>query len=171
MVTCKYCGTKLSFVGAYKTNTYFHCDFCEMNFTEDQVCENKKRKVSVPEYYNDNYYKSTPELLKCNTIELFHVLRDCRKDWYAIYKLLKDLKRLNNNPDKKTKKTKESVETYNSLFKDYEDLTKRKFVIENIILEKAGYLPEKLTEEFLHDLVEQGRNSSSKPMHIYISTK
>lgn len=165
MVTCRYCGSNLDLIGSYKSNVYFYCDFCNMNFKSDEVCEDRKRKTSVPSSYDSNYYQPTTILLKYNTIELFHMLKDCRKDWYSVNQVLEQLKVINADPEQRNK---DSQASYDSLFKEYEQLTKQKFVIENILLEKAGFIPDKLTDEFLGQLVEYGNQASRKPMYIYI---
>lgn len=166
MKTCKYCGSTLSYTGNHDFTNYFSCEYCDMVFPEYDTCENRKRKMSVPDSYEEyGYYSSTKELLKKNTIELFHILKKCRADWYDLYNLLKNLMDLKEGeiPNKN-----EVEQAYRPLYNEYVDLTKKKFIIENIILEKAGFLPDKITEEFLNGLVEQGRKASNKPMYIYV---
>ncbi|MBU8732529.1 hypothetical protein KM915_20995 [Cytobacillus oceanisediminis] len=165
MKTCKYCGTTLYFLGEYQNKLHFHCSYCDLSFGIDETCENRKRKQSVPEYYNQGYYKSTKELLSINTVELFHMLKECRSDWYNTFSILSRLMNLDENeiPDKQ-----EMDQAVKPLYDEYVKLTKQKFIIENILLEKAGFVPEKITEDFLSMIVSEGRNSSNKPMYIYI---
>lgn len=165
MITCKYCGSNLIYIGEYKSQLYFACDFCDMTFDKSEVCRDRKRMSSVPEYYT-SYMLPTKSLLERKTIELFHMLKECRKDWYDIFSLLKWI--LNVDPNEITD-NQELDEAYKPLYKEYISLTKQKFVIENVILEKAGFLPDKITDEFLGELVRQGRSSSEKPMYIYIN--
>lgn len=160
--TCKYCGGNLSFVGFYKGLNYFSCSFCDLVFDENEVCEKRKRKEVVPKKYELNYFKPTKELLTYNTIELFHMLKECRSDWYRIFTLLKSI--LNNEPDN----VEEIPNEYKDLYDQYIELTKKKFVIENIILEKAGFLPDKITDGFLRQIVEWGEKATGKNMYIYI---
>lgn len=167
METCKYCGGTLSFVGFHDGLNYFSCSFCDLIFDENDVSKNRMRKRSVPESYEYYYNKKTKELLKCNTIELFHMLKDCRKDWYSMFSLLKNT--LNEDPAFVQKN--EIPEDFKDIYREFIYLSKQKFVIENIILEKAGFLPDKITDKFLNQLVEWGNNSSSKPMYIYIQKK
>ncbi|HZH58266.1 MAG TPA: hypothetical protein VEY70_01525 [Metabacillus sp.] len=168
MKTCKYCGTKLQYIGEHNLVHYFACDYCDLSFDESETCENRRRKQSVPEHYHQNYYLPTKELLKKNTIELFHMLKDCRKDWYSVFSLLSKLLNLDEHeiPDKE-----ELDQSIKPLYDEYVQLTKQKFIIENILLEKAGFIPERITEEFLSELVEQGKKASCKPMYIYIKRK
>lgn len=164
MRTCKYCGTNLYFLGEYEDKAHFHCSYCDLTFEIEETCVNRQRKKAVPDSYEVNYYRPTKELLKIGTIELFYLLKECRKDWYSIYQLLYKVTNINPNEilisveDEQVKK----------LFEEYKTLTKQKFIIENIILERTGYVPEKLTTEFLDTLVNQGTIFSKKPMYIYI---
>ncbi|MEH7460108.1 hypothetical protein V7183_23780 [Bacillus sp. JJ1127] len=43
--------------------------------------------------------------------------------------------------------------------KDYEYWTRRKFVIENILLERQGYFPEKITDKVLEFMADQIKKS------------
>lgn len=164
MITCKYCGSNLNFIGEHEEIIYFHCNFCELTFDKQNISENKKRLNIVPEFYDNNYYQPTSKLLKQNTISLFHMLRDCRSDCYNTRNTLKKLKEIveHDNIDKKTEST------YKRFFIQYEELIKKRYVIENILLEKAGFIPDKITTEFLNNLVEQGSNSSQKPMYVVV---
>lgn len=165
MKTCKYCGTKLNFIGEYKDQYHFHCSYCDMTFNESETCENRKRKKAVPSYYEENYYRSTKELLEIDTISLFYLLRECRKDWYNTYSLLSKMMNLEENEIPNQEAIDAAVKP---LYSEYISLTKQKFIIENILIERTGFLPEKITEEFLNNLVIQGKSAEVKPMYIYI---
>ena len=165
MITCKYCGTELDFIGEKESKQFFHCNYCDISFEKQETCYDRKRKASVPPHYDSNYYQPTNQLLKLNTVELFHLLSDCRKDWFTNYSTLQSLKKLKNDDPSKTKQVDEM---YKPLNHEYIKMSKQKFIIENILLEKAGFLPEKITNEFLSMLVEEGTKSSQKPMYIYV---
>lgn len=156
--TCKYCGGNLTFLGYHQQKglNYFSCDYCDLIFDEKEISKNRERRKSVPESYDYYYNKKTKDFLQLNTIELFHMLKDCRKDWFSLYSLLQNVVNANQKPDKK-------------LYDEFVYLTKQRYVIENIILERTGFLPEKITGEFLNQIVEWGESSSSKPMYIFLS--
>lgn len=168
METCKYCGSNLEYIGELDSTHHFFCDYCDLSFEESDTCKNRLRKQSVPDHYDINFYKSTKELLNCNTVELFHLLRDCRQEWYSIFNLLS---RMTNMNEHELELNPNIDEAFKPLYSEYVDLTKQKFIIENILLEKAGFLPDKLTDEFLSNLINQGKEASSKPMYIYIKKK
>ncbi|WP_256861700.1 hypothetical protein [Bacillus cereus] len=50
--------------------------------------------------------------------------------------------------------------------KDYEYWTRRKFVIENILLERQGYFPEKITNKVLGFMADQIKKSMQRKMKI-----
>ncbi|QII26930.1 hypothetical protein G3M81_22840 [Bacillus paralicheniformis] len=169
MITCKYCGQELKFVGEYEDLPYFNCSFCEIIFSLDETGVDRKRKMSVPNYYDDSYYVPTRELLKRDTISLYHVLKDVRKAWYDVKTALENLKVYQKEQESSLPKPQESDnDLIKNLKREFIDLSKRRFSIENIILERTGYLPEKITEEFLNEIVEKGRKASNQPMFVYI---
>lgn len=50
--------------------------------------------------------------------------------------------------------------------KDYEYWTRRKFVIENILLKRQGYFPEKITNKVLGFMADQIKKSMQRKMKI-----
>ncbi|MCM3405470.1 hypothetical protein [Cytobacillus oceanisediminis] len=167
MITCKYCGQELKFVGENEDENYFNCTFCEMVFPLSETSVDRKRIMSVPDSYDDNFYVPTKKLLERDTISLYHLLKDIRATWYKIKCLLENLKALENeNSLSKPKET--DTDIMKKLKNEFIDLSKRKFAVENIILERTGYLPPKITEDFLSEIVGQGMDASNKPMFVYI---
>lgn len=49
---------------------------------------------------------------------------------------------------------------------DYEYWTRRKFVIENILLERQGYFPERKTDKILRFMADQIKKSMKRKMKI-----
>ncbi len=167
MITCKYCGQELRFVGEKDNEHYFNCSFCEIIFPLSETSVDRKRKMSVPEYYDESFYVPTKKLLERDTISLYHLLKDVRATWYSIKSLLEKLKAMDSE-NSLPKPSEVDDDTVKNLKREFIDLSKRKFAIENIILERTGYLPAKITEDFLSQIVEQGREASNKPMFVYI---
>lgn len=167
MITCKYCGQELRFVGEKNNEHYFNCSFCEIIFPLSETSVDRKRKMSVPEYYDESFYVPTKKLLERDTISLYHLLKDIRATWYSIKSLLEKLKAMDSE-NSLPKPSEVDDDTVKNLKREFIDLSKRKFAIENIILERTGYLPPKITEDFLSQIVEQGREASNKPMFVYI---
>ncbi|MED3677071.1 MULTISPECIES: hypothetical protein [Bacillati] len=124
--------------------------------------------MSVPEFYDESYYVPTKDLLKRDTISLYHVLKDVKKAWYEVKKALENLRIYQQQESSLTKPSNNDNDLIKNLKQEFIDLSKRRFSIENIILERTGFLPEKITEEFLADIVDQGKKASKKPMFVYI---
>jgi hypothetical protein len=51
-------------------------------------------------------------------------------------------------------------------FKEYEYWTRKCFVIENLIRERLGYIPKKLTEAYIQNLADRMFDSAKKDMRI-----
>lgn len=162
MRTCKYCGTELIFQGELNNEKYFNCSFCEMDFVEADTSMDRKRKEFVPEYIDILKAHTTKELLQVDTITLFHMLREANKFWYHIKSTLEKMSKVELN--------EESKATLAEIREEYNNITKRKFVLENIILERTGFLPKKINEEFLGSLVALGEIYNNKPMYIYLKS-
>jgi hypothetical protein len=162
MNTCKYCGQKLRSIGARDNVPYYACSFCEMEFAVQETCVDRKRLAVIPEYLDhSNIYQTTQQFLERDTITLYHVLKEIRSFWYNLKTLLeKAKKQLNGDVTLKN--------ALEDMMNEYRVLTKKKFVVENIILERTGFLPEKLTEAFLESVLNQGLIASSKKMTVYI---
>lgn len=162
MVTCKYCGTNLQYVGLYKDIAYFYCDFCDLIFDVTEISENRRRKYRVPLIYDPNVFQPTKNLLKYNALELMFMLKECNLWWYS---LKRALEHIYSDP---TAKHDNEVKM---IYEEYVTITKHKFVLENLILEKAGFLPDKITEDFLAEMQEYGKKYENRPMYIYIKPK
>jgi transcription elongation factor Elf1 len=169
MNTCKYCGTQLEYIGSDEHKAYFKCDYCDLSFDHTEVCKDRKRNQDIPDSYNElDIYMPTKKLLKQNPLVLFHLLKECRKQWYSLLKTLQNVMDLEEVPEGEEENLDDIVKP---LYKEYVYLTKQKFVIENILLEKAGFVPDKITDEFLGSIVAYSRSLAEKPMYIYIKNK
>lgn len=168
MISCRYCGTELQFVGEMEKEFFFNCTHCVIVFPLAATSVDRKRKMSVPEYLVDiDIYQSTKQLLERDTYTLYHILKATRSFWFDIKKLLESMKvyyKENEVPQAEV-----GVEDdLKSMKEEFKLLTKQKFVVENILLERTGFFPEKITQEFLNTIDSQGLAASSKPMYIYI---
>jgi hypothetical protein len=163
MRTCKYCGSSLNYVGEHKDKIYFACDYCELTFDYENTSRNRLRVNRLPESI-ETHRRTTKDLLTCNAVELFHLLKEYRSKWWEIKEMVKSVRNLFDSE----KQAKASAD-YCDLYKQYIDLTKYKFTLENIIIEKTGFLPEKITDEFLGELVSMSKETTKSKMNIFIS--
>lgn len=166
MRTCKYCGTELEFYGRFEGHNQFYCDFCDLFFPEHETCFDRKRKKYKPVAVDHSITLSVKEMLQTDTITLYYSLRATRKYWYQLKQILESLTKaqkngaFNNDPEAK--------EQMRNIKHEYIQVTKQKFAIENIILERTGFLPKKITDEFLANITVEGHEYDEKPMYIYI---
>lgn len=161
MITCKYCGQKLKKLDDRKNVQFFHCSFCEMDFPVEDTCIDRKRKASELQCHEfTDIYLSTADFLERDTYTLYHALKDIRRFWYDIKTLLENIKSSLISQDDKV--------IFNEVKSEFIVLTKKRFVVESILFERTGFIPDKITEEFLNTLYQQAENSNKKSMFIYI---
>ncbi|MDO7285917.1 hypothetical protein Q5W88_21675 [Shouchella clausii] len=140
MITCPYCGTEL-----LDQQVNYYCSFCEMAIPSASIQYNHEREqifndfdLCQDEFMLDLYInKRTEELLQLSTYELLYVLRHLRAQRSEIYKSLH------------TFKNAQVTEYTEEAGKLYEESTKRMFVVENILRQRLGYVPSRVTENFL----------------------
>ena len=87
--------------------------------------------------------KTTPEIMILSTFELLYLLKMIRKERSEVYHQISVYHRANqagiNDLQEDEKETG----------RDYMYYTKKAFVVENIIRTRLGYVPERITENFL----------------------
>lgn len=158
MKTCAYCGSSVILMDG---NDYY-CSFCTMKLKYEDVQENGKRKnllpVSQPSLSDLN--KSTPELMCLSTVELLFLLKLARKERSDIYhRRYIFIRAMKEGAD-------EFTEAEQYTFSEYEKATRKCFVLENLVRERIGYYPAKLTESYIQTLAARMKESAKKDMVI-----
>lgn len=150
MKTCAYCGSEVN-------NNY--CAFCEMVLTDRYILQNGERLSNDIAYYPDlqGIFQNTPELLQLETIELLCLLRHARNYRSEIYKL-----RLLGHQAEAQGGNMDEIKAKS--YSDYEESTRKVWVIENIIKDRIGYYPQKVTEKFLAMYLDRIEKSQKKRM-------
>lgn len=124
--------------------------------------ENGKRKNFLPDSQpaHDDLKRSTPELMTKTTIDLLFLLKFARAERSSIYR--------QRNVFIKALKTGDAdfKEGEQYTFVEYEYWTRKCFVLENLIRERIGYVPAKLTESYLQNLAARMIESTKKDMVI-----
>ncbi|WP_342553235.1 hypothetical protein [Paenibacillus sp. FSL R7-0652] len=152
--TCPYCGSVL------KSISYaYYCDFCEMDIPEEDTQENGQRK-HIPFLLNNvaisNADENTIQLMQRPTNELIVLLRLVRQKATDFYNYLRVF-------NKAEGEFKEHAELTG---KDYEYWTRKAWVLENILRDRTGVYPDKITNDYLHKLVAKAEKINRKAMRI-----
>lgn len=158
IATCPYCGTEVA-----EQQADYYCSFCEMAIPSASIQYNHERAsifndfdLCEDEFMLDLYInKSTQELLQLSTYELLYVLRHLRAQRSEIYKSLH------------TFRNAEGIDEYtDEAGRVYEESTKRMFVVENIVRERLGYVPARITDVFLNKYREMIKKDKGGAMII-----
>ncbi|WP_420975198.1 hypothetical protein [Bacillus thuringiensis] len=147
-ISCAYCSTKIEFnkKGRIKET----CPFCEANL-EDlhlntlKICQNEKRfefhKIQN-NVFLDQANQSVKVLKKFHTFDLYLLLKEVRQARSQKFTVLRII-------NKASKQNKQFNNIAIEIGNDYEYYTRKAWAIENILLEKQSYFPEKITEKSL----------------------
>ncbi|MBH0167221.1 hypothetical protein IHV12_20050 [Fictibacillus sp. 7GRE50] len=158
VITCPYCGSELmQQLGEY------YCNFCVMNVPETLVQRNHERiSVRVRDFALEVHLeRTTPELMTLSTFELLSLLKYARAERTALYRYLNTFYKARKQGN--TDEFKES-EAYSGT--EYEKITRKMFVLENIIRQRLGYVPHRITEGYLAKYVDYMKKDKHKPMAI-----
>lgn len=158
VITCPYCGSELE-----QREEKYYCDFCVMILGSNQVQRNHERiAVRVRDFALEVYLdKTTPELMKFSTFELLSLLKYARAERTSLYHYLNVFYKA-----RKHEQTEEFKETEEESGKDYEKITRKMFVLENIIRQRLGYVPRRITDAYLIKYLEEIKKDKQKPMII-----
>lgn len=133
-----------------------------MKLKDEDVQENGKRKNLLPSSQPSlsDLNKGTPELMCLSTVEQLFLLKFARKERSDIYnQRYIFIRAMNEGAD-------EFTEAEHYTFSEYEKATRKCFVLENLVRERIGYYPAKLTESYIQTLAERMEESAKKDMVI-----
>ncbi|WP_191567399.1 hypothetical protein [Metabacillus idriensis] len=123
---------------------------------------NARLEVRVREFVADHYIdKNTPELMDFSTYELIYLLKFIRKERSDMYHHMKTFHRAGEQDG-----TDQFKEAEKETGRNYIYLSKKMFVVENIIRKRLGYVPVRITETYLFKYLENIKNDKKGPMII-----
>ncbi|PDZ43732.1 hypothetical protein [Bacillus wiedmannii] len=164
-VSCAYCGTEVKI----DTNSIGEetCTFCGAKMRSShsgllQLCQNEQRFEFYKMQQNvflEQVNESVEVLKQLHTFDLYLLLKEVRE---ARSQTFTGLRVLNKALDQDA----QFKDTADEVGNDYEYYTRKAWVIENILLERQGYFPEKITEKILTFMWSQIKKSRAKPMQI-----
>ncbi|PEA62962.1 hypothetical protein CON74_00110 [Bacillus thuringiensis] len=164
-MNCPYCATPIQVVKNSVVQEI--CKFCGGHMREQQTgvlqfCENGERfefTKMQKHIFLEHINQSVEELKKYHTYDLYLLLKEVREARSQAYYGLQLL-----NKASKTERTLQV--TANETGGEYEYYTRKAWVIENILLERQGFFPEKITARVLQYMEEQIQKSKKKTMKI-----
>lgn len=139
--TCGYCGSGLGETPIMKMNKCF-CSFCEMYVDPMKDGERVDRLQKVEFVGYEHMQLNTPYLMGLHTKTLLHLLRFMRKERRSYFDNMRILKIAAN----KDIEFKDGVTMSSD---EYEMITRKCFVVENILKGRLGYIPKKITDNLL----------------------
>ena len=149
MITCSYCGSALG--GGDKVTGMAHCGFCKMDV---KPTVNGERPYKPDMVQIDPYQfreMSTPEIMQQHTATLFLGLKDLRKEAGDHYNSLRIMRKAaSENP--------EYEDVANQAGDQYEVMKRKIFVVENVLRNRLGYIPQRITEEGIDKYINLCRN-------------
>lgn len=137
---CSYCKTD-----SVNTET---CDFCQADLTA--------ARPEISHTFDVAHPYTQPELLKMHTLDLLYILRRVRADRTDMYKMMQVIR-------KAPQDAQEGVQGYSELKADgirmYQEITARKNVIEQILIDRMGYYPQRIDDKLLNALIDKIRQN------------
>lgn len=155
--TCPYCGVELK-----SENGAYYCCFCEMSITTEDAQENGQRK-QIPFLLSNvtisDAEENTIQLMQRSTNDLIVMLRLVRQKRANFYNYLRVLNKANEE--------KRDFQEHAAISgKDYEYWTRKAWVLENILRDRTGVFPEKITDDYLLSLYMRADKINGKSMII-----
>lgn len=132
-----------------------------MELSADQIQHNHERISVRVRDYAFNFYldKTTPELMEYSTFELLHLLKYARSERADIYKLMDTFYKARTQLEIKDYKEEEEYSR-----KEYERITRKMFVVENLLRQRLGYVPSRITNDYLGQFLEDMKKGKQTPM-------
>ncbi|MEK4503640.1 hypothetical protein NYE55_35425 [Bacillus sp. FSL R12-0069] len=165
IVNCPYCATPIQ---VDKNGVVQEiCEFCGGRIREQQtgvlqLCQNGERfefTKMQQQLFLEHIHQSVEELKQYHTYDLYVLLKEVREARSQTYYGLQLL-------NKASKEERTLQATADETGGEYEYYTRKVWVIENILLERQGFFPEKITARVLEYMGEQIRKSKKKSMRI-----
>lgn len=155
--TCTYCGTELK-----SENQSYYCVFCEMPVSDENVQQNGKRKqitFQTNHVFISDAEQNTGQLMQRSTNDIILLLRLARQKRTDIYNYL----RIINKANEQDGGFQEHAQVTG---KDYEYWTRKAWVLENILRDRTGVYPERITDDYLIGLATRAEKINEKSMKM-----
>ncbi|MEK5645909.1 MULTISPECIES: hypothetical protein [Paenibacillus] len=157
MQTCPFCGSVIE----EKEHAYY-CSFCDMGLVASQIQQNGFRKkvfYEVPVFL-EAAKLSTRDLLEKDSYFLTCLLREVRQERSRSYQYyLRFFKKANEEQG-------DFLDDAKHAGGQYEYWTRKAWILENILRERFGSFPERISDAYLQTMARNIDKFNEKPMRI-----
>lgn len=160
--TCRYCASPLATIGENdpQRDGRYRCDFCGLEFDRSETMVNgeRRRRLLRPIVSIEDANRPTAELQHLTTYELYALLGEVRRargSAYDLHRLAHEtrIESLTEGVDRPTAdKLKQIV---NDAFSDFIYWKRKAYVLENLLIERTGTYPRRITNSFLDKTWDQ----------------
>lgn len=159
MKTCPYCASEVEVFNKMK----FYCGFCDMAVVPNEDGNRVSRYKRKPFIDLKDSNLSTPELMLYHTFDLLHLLQLLRAERRSYFGHVTTFKKASNETD-------QFKEVEAEAGNEYEKITRKVWIVENLLIERLGYIPERISNELLETVLGRIEKSAKKAMIIKKAT-
>jgi hypothetical protein len=163
MKTCPYCGSNIEVFDSQ----FYYCDFCCMKLEKSIIKENHERlNIRFRDFVLDSQIaKTTPELMTLSSFELLYLLKAIRSERSNSYNFL----HMENKIKDMAPGQLDDLENFSG--DNYTYYTKKMFVVENILRQRLGFVPDRITDNYLAKYLDNIKKGKNSPMVIRTTRK
>jgi hypothetical protein len=158
-----YCGTEVTV-----KNEVHQCEFCEMELAASEIMMNGERKKNIvkPIISISHMNKPTRELMEMNTYELLVLLQLVRKERSSSFESMSEAKKYLHQAKEEGSQQAISIlnDTLEAVIEDYSYVTRKAWVLENILAERMESVPQRITDKMLEKFFLNIQSRKSNPM-------
>lgn len=158
--TCPYCSTEMK-----EEHQGYTCSFC--NFYDFDVTTQAGQRSRIKQMKSiitlDHAYQPIINLFEYHTYDILLLLRLVRQERSKTYSLLTTFNKVMKEEPEEAENFKESAEEQGA---NYDEITRRAWILENILIDRMGYFPERINDEMLLKVREQSLKAQQKVMKI-----
>lgn len=169
MITCPYCASELNI----DINKDAFCYFCEVElgpnsefgmYTNDGKRIEKKKRVTF--LAAETVKLPLKNLCELHPLDLIMCLKEARSERARVFSLMSIFNKADEDKSPDPKKLEEYRLLAEETGNEYEYWTRKCWTIENLLIDRIGYFPEKINKEFLASFITKNEKSLTKPMKI-----
>ncbi|MED3804417.1 hypothetical protein P4562_21185 [Lysinibacillus xylanilyticus] len=174
MISCPYCATEL----ILDTDRNTHCDFCDIELgpnseigmyaVDGKRIEKRKRVTYLAA---ETVKLPLKQLCELHPLDVIMCLKEARSERANIFSVMRIFNKADGDKIPNEKKLEEYRLLAEETGNEYEYWTRKCWTIENLLIDRIGYFPEKINKEFLASFIAKNEKSLLKPMKISKANK